>query len=124
MQQPAFQISPSARPVIERAILGVCGRRGWSMLAINVRMEHVHMVVAAADMPEKVMLALKAFATRALREQGIISEDRRVWARHGSTRYLLKDGAVEAAIDYVLHRQGAVLPGSIFDPTGTNPRRD
>ena len=123
MAQPPFSISSAARPVIERAILEVCRSRGWTILAVNVRTEHIHVVVAADDVPEKVMHALKAFSTRALRERQLVGRDRRIWARHGSTRYLLAEGALEAAVDYVLHRQGAHLPGSIFLPS-TNNRRD
>lgn len=121
MTGPTFVIQPNHRPTIERAIMEVSGKRNWLVLAMNVRTEHVHVVVGADSTPEAVMLAFKSYSTRRLREAGSIPSDSKPWARHGSTRHLIEEGSVEASVDYVLHRQGDVLPGSIFWKEGRTP---
>jgi len=97
------------RPVVRDTILEVCEHRGWRALAINVRAEHVHVVVEAADEPETVMNAFKSYATRRLREAGLAGADERLWARHGSTRYLNEPSSVAAARHYVVEEQGENL---------------
>jgi hypothetical protein len=62
-------------------------------------------VATASGTPEQAMTICKAYATRMLRKEGLVSEHSRVWARHGSTRYLASVAAVESTIDYVLNRQ-------------------
>ena len=83
------------------AILETCAFRGWDLLAVNVRTNHVHAVVAGGQPPERILAALKSWATRALIGKGLVISGRRIWARHGSTRYLFKGGDVERAIEYV-----------------------
>jgi REP element-mobilizing transposase RayT len=94
------------RTVVERAVRGVCDHREYVLLAVNVRTNHVHAVVTAMCKPEPVLDAFKAFATRALRQAGLISVETKPWARHGSTIYLWKEKDVAKAIEYVTHAQG------------------
>ena len=61
------------RSLIEKAIRDVCDYRGWQLYAINVRTNHVHVVVSADETPERVMKDFKAYATRRLREMKAIS---------------------------------------------------
>jgi len=61
--------------------------------------------VAGLHTPEKIMTDLKAWSTRRLREAGVVSADRRVWTKHGSTRYLFEQSSVERAADYVVRMQ-------------------
>lgn len=56
------------------------------------------------------MNSFKAYATRRLRDEGMLGKDRKVWARHGSTKYLWSDEQLEKAINYVLYEQGDDLP--------------
>jgi REP element-mobilizing transposase RayT len=98
------------RPVVEKAVREVCQHRGYKLLAINVRTNHVHTVVSAQLEPERILQAFQAYATRKLREAGLLSRDVKPWARHGSTPYLWKEKHVERAIDYVLNGQGDDLP--------------
>ncbi|MGH9970978.1 MAG: transposase [Pyrinomonadaceae bacterium] len=98
------------RGVIEDAIREVCVHRGYSLLAFNIRTNHVHTVVSAALKPEPILQAFQAYATRALRRKGLLAPTVKPWSRHGSTRYLWKERHVEKAIDYVLYGQGDDLP--------------
>ena len=74
------------RSTVERAIRSHCAHQDWRVLALNVRTEHVHIVVSSARPPERVMNALKSYATRALRDADNSGRMTNVWSRHGSTR--------------------------------------
>jgi hypothetical protein len=77
--------------------------------AVNVRTNHVHLVVSANLTPEQVLTSLKAWCTRRLREAGLVAEGFKPWSRHGSTRYLWRTDQIEAAVSYVLEGQGSDL---------------
>jgi hypothetical protein len=55
--------------------------------------------------PEPLLAAFKAYATRALRQAGLIDMHTKPWSRHGSTIYLWTDTDVAEAIAYVLSAQ-------------------
>lgn len=104
---PKITLSPAARALVEGSIREHAGHKGWRLLAINVRTEHVHVVVscAGAQTPERVMSSFKAWATRRLRERGEVGVDARVWTHHGSTRWIRNPEGLVAAIDYVTRLQ-------------------
>ena len=106
MHAPPFILDQAQRSIVDAAISEVCARRSYSLHALNVRSNHFHVVVSALCKPEPVANAFKSYATRALREAGLISPDSRVWSRGRSRRYLWDDRSVAAAIDYVLYCQG------------------
>ena len=112
MKGEAFSISPAARTVLERTFREVCEFRDWQLMALNIRTEHIHAVVAADASPLSVLHTLKAYGTRALRARRIVGADSQVWARHGSTEYAWNEDDVAAVVEYTLNRQGADLPGS------------
>ena len=86
-------------------VRSVCLHRGWELHALNVRGDHVHVVVGARCRPELVMNSFKSWSTRRLREAGFVAEDGRVWSRHGSTRYLWTQREIEDAALYTLEAQ-------------------
>ncbi len=102
------------REHVTDAITEVCELRGWYLSAVNVRTNHVHVVVTADAPPERVMTALKASATRRLTDAGEIAPKTKIWTRHGSTRYVWDPDDVPKVMDYVLNAQeGARLePGA------------
>lgn len=110
MKFPPFILDNRRRTVVEDTLKQVCLHRGWRLAAVNVRTTHVHVVLAAPRPPEDVMDDLKAWCTRRLREQGLAEQDQKVWARHGSTRWLNSDNSFEKACRYVHDCQGEVLP--------------
>ena len=55
------------------------------------------------------MTALKANATRAMKDAGCWRSDLSPWARGGSTKYLWTDEELAKAIAYVLYEQGESL---------------
>ena len=110
LKHPPVKLDAYQRPVVEKAIREVCKNRGYELLAINVRTNHVHTIVSAQIKPEPILQAFQAYATRNLRKAGLLGQDVKPWARHGSTPYLWKEKHVERAIDYVLNGQGDELP--------------
>ena len=102
MDQPAYHMDQIRRDAVLEAIQEVCGCRGRSLLAAQVRSNDVHTVVAAEAEPERVMKNLKAYASRRLNRTSLDHPNRKRWARHGSTRWLCKPQHVPAAIQYVV----------------------
>jgi len=99
-------LSPQQRDIVESAIREVRAVRKYGLHAVNARPNHIHSVVTCLCKPEVVMNSFKAYATRKLREAGLIDEEIKPWARHGSTPYLWSDEELARAIDYVLNGQG------------------
>jgi REP element-mobilizing transposase RayT len=106
---PMLLDTPEKRSAVRLAIERTCAFKQWPLLALNVRTNHVHVVVESSDPIEAVLAGLKARATRALREQHLVRDNRKVWAHHGSTRCLASEASVAAAIDYTLFGQGEAL---------------
>ena len=105
-----FRLDARERASVKAAIEETCRIRKWSLLAHNVRTNHVHNVVAANRKPEIVLNALKANATRQLREDGLWPHPFSPWADKGSKIRLWNERSVERAIEYVLYGQGDDLP--------------
>ena len=100
------------RAIVDANIRDECLRMGWTLLALNVRTSHVHLVVATDALPSRVSNHVKAKATRAPRLAGAMAEDQRPWAAGQDARRVLPKN-VPAAIDYVLNRQGPDLVPSM-----------
>ena len=96
-----------ARRVVQRTIVEVCEHREWPIHELNVRLNHVHVVLSAAAPVEQAMRSLKSWSTRRLKEAGLLPPGGKTWSRHGSTRYLWKPYEIEASCRYVLDGQGA-----------------
>ena len=96
------------RKVVQDAIREVCHHRGYVLYALNVRSNHGHVVVHANAKPERVSDSMKGYATRRLRELGLVDANQQIWSRGRSRRYLWKSRHVEAAVDYVLYCQSDV----------------
>jgi REP element-mobilizing transposase RayT len=108
MDQPPFILTKPMRRIVESSIKELCERRDYTLFAVNVRSNHAHTVVFAQMKPERIADALKANATKMLRERSLISANTRVWSRGRSRRYLWKPWHLSGAIDYVLYCQSDV----------------
>ncbi|MGD1916983.1 MAG: transposase [Phycisphaerales bacterium] len=106
MAEAPFVMDAPMRDVVESAIRDHAGLRRWRVDALNVRSNHVHVVVAATGHePEIVVAQFKSWATRRLREAGLIGDRRRVWTKMASTRYINSEASRVAAVDYVSNHQ-------------------
>jgi REP element-mobilizing transposase RayT len=110
LKQEPFRLDARHRRIVENAIKEVCRFRGYDLIAINVRTNHVHLVVSNSGRPERMMDSFKAYATQALRAEELLTPGFRPWSRHGSTKYLWTDDHIVEAVDYVVNGQGAQLP--------------
>ena len=113
MTQEPYCLDTQRRAVVCDAIMSECRFRGWHLLALHVRSNHVHLVVVADREPEFVMRCCKAHASKCLNQAGLDAADRKRWTTHGSTVYLWSDEAVAEKIDYTLHQQGNVM--TVYD---------
>jgi REP element-mobilizing transposase RayT len=99
------------RRSVEFAIQQTCAIRKWHLYAIQVRTNHVHTVVSIGGLkPERALNALKANATRQMRQDGVWDFHHTPWVKKGSKRYLWNERSVARAIDYVMNGQGDELP--------------
>ena len=97
-------LDETARGIVLDAIRQVCRHKNWRAYAIHVRVTHVHAVVQAGAAPARFLGVFKAYSSRALNER--LGYCAKRWSRHGSVRWLWSPTEVDAAIDYVLQRQG------------------
>jgi REP element-mobilizing transposase RayT len=108
MSQGPYSLDEARRAVVRDAIVEECRFRQWNLLALHVRTNHVHLVVAtAADRtPEFILRSCKAHASQCLTRAGFENAERKRWTTHGSTRYLWEIEAVQDEIRYTLEQQG------------------
>jgi REP element-mobilizing transposase RayT len=112
MLQLPYTMDQARREIVLASLAERAAMRGWNLIAAHVRTNHVHVVIAAEDPPERVMNDLKSYASRCLNQAGLETSDRKRWARHGSTRCLYERANVDAAVRYVIEKQGQ--PMSIY----------
>jgi REP element-mobilizing transposase RayT len=103
------RLTSQRRVAIDNAISETCELRKWRLHAANVRTNHVHAVVSAPCDPEIVLRALKANATRKMREAGCWKNKDTPWASKGSKRWLWTSHQLQTATAYVQDGQGAPL---------------
>ncbi|MFO0838971.1 MAG: alanine--tRNA ligase-related protein [Phycisphaerae bacterium] len=116
-------LDAAGRAVVERTVHEVAEHRGWTVHALDVRSNHVHVVISAPETPERVMNDLKSYSTRRMVEAGLLPPETRAWARHGSTRYLWTADDCRGACKYVSEGQGGELSHAGTDGT-RDPNRD
>jgi REP element-mobilizing transposase RayT len=99
-------LNQEQRKNVEATIRSVCNYRRWTLHALAVRTNHVHVVVSTGGQsPEMAMGTFKAYATRRLRDARLIARDEKIWTRHGSTIYLWNENAIADAVTYVAELQ-------------------
>jgi REP element-mobilizing transposase RayT len=106
LRETPFTLHEGARDVVLQAIVGLANYRHWSLWAAHVRTEHVHAVVALPPevTPMRAMADFKAYATRALRTNGVLRD--KYWAERGHFVCLSNLDEVQVASEYVYERQG------------------
>jgi REP element-mobilizing transposase RayT len=111
LKHPPVKLNASRRKSVEKAVRDTCEKRRWALLAINVRTNHVHAVISiGAKSSEAALIALKANATRQLREDRLWDHEHAPWAEKGSRRKLWNEKSIWEATNYVLNCQGDELP--------------
>ena len=103
MSEDAVTLDEKQREIVVRTIRDHVKFRGWQLLALNVRTNHVHLVVVAKLHPDQVMSQLKAWCSRRLSEQ--LGRKRKWFTEHGSTKWINDERYLENAIQYVTDGQ-------------------
>lgn len=99
MSGTAVVLDPPDRQLVHETITAHCQVRGWRVHALNVRSNHVHIVLTAVVRPEKVLSELKSWASRALNVRH--GSKQTWWTYHGSTKWIFDDEYFAAAVRYV-----------------------
>jgi REP element-mobilizing transposase RayT len=108
---PPVILNAASRRSVEKAIRELCAKRDWNLLAINIRTNHVHVVICiGSKKPKDALIALKANATRQLREDRLWLQEHTPWADKGSKRNLWNEKSIWEACNYVTNEQGDKLP--------------
>jgi REP element-mobilizing transposase RayT len=110
LKQPPVDLNRWRRRVVLESIKETCNIRKWRLWASNIRTNHVHTIVSAQCKAKVILNALKANATRKMREAGCWRSDRTPWARRGSKKRLWSEEDLSNASAYVLYEQGVPLP--------------
>jgi REP element-mobilizing transposase RayT len=116
MKHSPLRLTQAARLDVRDTLLEVAAHRGWNILAGNVQPDHVHLLISAEAEPDKTMRDFKSYATRRLREHGLISKTRSVWTEHGSTRWVNFSEPAWKIVAYILNEQADQF--AIIDATG------
>jgi len=106
LAETPYHLDPTRRQVTLHAVCEIARRKGWTLHAVHVRSNHVHIVVTAEGPPERVMNDFKTAASRYLNKAFLHERERKRWTRHGSTRYLWTEEIIAEKVHYVLHGQG------------------
>lgn len=107
----AVKLDSKQRKIVEQTIREVCKFKDWVLHAVNVRTNHIHIVVSTGNHSAKSALnAFKAYSTKKLRHNNLWNFEHSPWSDKGSERYLWNEKSVETAIEYVVNGQGDKLP--------------
>ena len=106
LAEPPYHLDGPRRQVTLDALCEIARRKGWTLHAVHVRSNHIHIVVSATGTPERVMNDFKTASSRRLNKRFSAEQHRTRWTRHGSTRYLWTEEVVAEKVHYVLHGQG------------------
>jgi len=109
LKQPPVTLSARQRAVVKSTIHETCTLRRWQLWTANIRTNQVHAVVSANKQRQAVLSALKANATRAMREAGLWTSEMSPWEFRGSKKYLWNERQLADAIAYVDCDQGEPL---------------
>lgn len=105
MSADAVLLKPHDRTTVQSACAEHCEFRGWNLLAVNARSNHVHVIVSSTAAPQTVRDQLKANCTRRLRRQPDPLICERTWTRGTHCRLLDRQQDIDAAVTYVLEAQ-------------------
>ncbi|HUQ72070.1 MAG TPA: transposase [Planctomycetaceae bacterium] len=112
LAEPSVEFTSEQRELILTTIQDHCRHRGWTLHAVNIRSNHVHVVVSGLCEPETMMNQFKAWCSRRLSDAAGLSAKvarhagrRRWFTAHGSTKWINDEQYLADAIHYVLHGQ-------------------
>jgi REP element-mobilizing transposase RayT len=113
MAEAAVLLDPGQRDAVAQTIREHCRIRGWLLHAVNVRSNHVHVVVTCACAGEQARDQFKLWTSRRLSDLARLTAPvahkagrRHWWTEGGDCRPIDDEQYLANAIDYVVNRQG------------------
>jgi REP element-mobilizing transposase RayT len=104
-------LNAQQRKIVKLSIEETAHWRKWQLHYVNVRTNHVHIVVSIGTTNLSIALnAFKANATRKLKEENCWNNENSPWARRGSKRNLWNEDSIGEAVNYIMNEQGENLP--------------
>jgi len=103
---PFIMNTPQRKSVLQ-TVIDVCEYCHWRLFAVNVRTNHLHIVVQSDKEPEFVMTKIKAYASRNLNILNPDNKNKKYWTRHGSTKPVRAKENLYFLMNYVVNEQGA-----------------
>lgn len=111
LKSEPVSLNSRQRELVEETIREVCKFRNWVLHAINVRTNHVHIVVSTGNYSaDSALNSFKSYSTRKLKENDCWKFSHSPWSNKGSKRFLWNEKSLEIAIEYVISGQGSELP--------------
>ena len=108
MAEAEVRLTPAQRAAVELTIRKHCHIRNWILHAVNVRSNHVHVVVTCACEGEKAMDELKLWGSRCLSDLAGLTTPvarkagrRHWWTEGGDNNTIDETGYLENAVEYV-----------------------
>lgn len=113
MAESAVILTIAQRELVDQTIRDHCHLRGWTLYALNVRTNHVHLVAGAHQDPDEMMNQFKAWCSRKLSDMAGLTTPiarkagrRRWWTEGGEAEPIQDEEYLRNAIEYVLEKQG------------------
>lgn len=98
MARPVLTLNAQMRRSAVSGVREICTRREWILFAVNARTNHIHSVIGVKGYDTACALAaLKAGATKRLREDRLWNNEETPWAKKGSRRKLWNERSIERA---------------------------
>jgi REP element-mobilizing transposase RayT len=106
-------LSPEQRSLAEQTIREHAGVRRWTLLAVNARSNHVHIVVTCDGAGERARDQFKLWTSRRLSEQAGLTAPvahkagrRHWWTEGGDCLPICDEQYLANAVQYVMEMQG------------------
>ena len=104
LREPPVTLAPAQRALVDAVIRDHAGRRGWTLHAVNVRTNHVHVVVTAPTYaPKLVGEQFRGWGTRRLKAAHPGREN--WWTEGGTAQLVFGEDDLTEAVRYVLEAQ-------------------
>lgn len=114
-----FLLNASQRKIVLQSILKTCEYTQWHLYAAHVRSNHLHVILKALIPPEKIVVSMKAYATRDLKQSNPTLNRKYFWAKGGSTKYIFQSSDLFRTIQYTINEQGKEM-AFYYDPDYIN----
>ena len=113
MSESAVVLTPEQRALVAETVHEHARIRGWTVHAVNVRTNHVHVVVSCACPGPKARDEFKLWTSRRLSDQAGLTTPvarkagrRHWWTEGGDVRGIDDERYLENAAEYVANGQG------------------